>query len=93
MAVMRWLMQFAGFTEMLLGDLFLDKIAMECGVNTSAEYERWRENFFHELEVVFVDMIIIRLCLCVHEQFGINGRVEVIDASSSDQTKLQGGYT
>ena len=32
-AVMRWLMQFAGFRERLLADdLFLAKLAMECGV-------------------------------------------------------------
>ncbi|KAL0645001.1 hypothetical protein Bca4012_043292 [Brassica carinata] len=31
--VMRWLMQFAGFRERLLADdLFLAKLAMECGV-------------------------------------------------------------
>ncbi|CDY67486.1 BnaCnng55240D [Brassica napus] len=58
---MRWLMQFAGFRERLLADdLFLAKLAMECGVGfftqTAAEYERRRENFFNELEVVFADV-------------------------------------
>ncbi|KAG2287505.1 hypothetical protein Bca52824_047109 [Brassica carinata] len=58
---MRWLMQFAGFRECLLADdLFLAKLAMECGVGvftkTAAEYERLRENFFNELEVVFADV-------------------------------------
>ncbi|KAH0858244.1 hypothetical protein HID58_086505 [Brassica napus] len=92
--VMRWLMQFAGFRERLLADdLFLAKLAMECGVGfftqvsafsflstsleslehfgyflaflekfiekTAAEYERRRENFFNELEVVFADVIIV----------------------------------
>ncbi|EOA19625.1 hypothetical protein CARUB_v10002952mg [Capsella rubella] len=60
-AVMRWLMQFAGFRERLLADdLFLAKLAMECGVGiftkTAAEYERRRENFFNELEVVCADV-------------------------------------
>ncbi|KAL0709424.1 hypothetical protein Bca4012_016402 [Brassica carinata] len=62
-AVMRWLMQFAGFRERLLADdLFLAKLAMECGVGiftkTAAEYERRRENFFNELEVVFADVMV-----------------------------------
>ncbi|KAG2269430.1 hypothetical protein Bca52824_063985 [Brassica carinata] len=68
--VMRWLMQFAGFRESLADDLFLAKLAMECGVGvftkTAAEYERRRENFFNELEVVLADVVIILLCLCVH---------------------------
>ncbi|KAG7550434.1 Protein RETICULATA-related [Arabidopsis thaliana x Arabidopsis arenosa] len=60
-AVMRWLMQFGGFRERLLADdLFMAKLAMECGVGiftkTAAEYERRRENFFNELEVVFADV-------------------------------------
>ncbi|CAO2832967.1 unnamed protein product [Amaranthus hypochondriacus] len=58
---LRWLLQFAGFRERLLADdLFLAKVAMECGVGiftkTAAEYERRRENFFKELEVVFADV-------------------------------------
>ncbi|KAJ0260855.1 Protein RETICULATA-RELATED 4 [Hirschfeldia incana] len=62
-AVMRWLMQFAGFRERLLADdLFLAKLAMECGVGiftkTAAEYERRRENFFNELEVVCADVVM-----------------------------------
>ncbi|KAG2244792.1 hypothetical protein Bca52824_093358 [Brassica carinata] len=62
-AVMRWLMQFAGFRERLLADdLFLAKLAMECGVGvftkTAAEYERRRENFFNELEVIFADVVM-----------------------------------
>ncbi|KAH0903684.1 hypothetical protein HID58_043187, partial [Brassica napus] len=77
--------QFAGFRERLLADdLFLAKLAMECGVSafsflstsleslehfgdflaflekfiekTAAEYERRREKFFNELEVVFADV-------------------------------------
>ncbi|XP_010536265.1 PREDICTED: protein RETICULATA-RELATED 4, chloroplastic-like [Tarenaya hassleriana] len=62
-AFMRWLMQFGGFRERLLADdLFLAKVAMECGVGvftkTAAEYERRRENFFNELEVVFADVVM-----------------------------------
>ncbi|CAF1928324.1 unnamed protein product, partial [Brassica napus] len=57
---------FAGFRESLADDLYLAKLAMECGVGvftkTAAEYERRRENF----EVVFADVVIILLCLCVH---------------------------
>ncbi|KAK9692324.1 hypothetical protein RND81_09G256600 [Saponaria officinalis] len=58
---MKWLLQFGGFRERLLADdLFLAKIAMECGVGiftkTAAEYERRRETFFNELEVVFADV-------------------------------------
>ncbi|KAM6596610.1 hypothetical protein CsatA_007134 [Cannabis sativa] len=61
--LIRWLMQFAGFRERLLADdLFLAKVAMECGVGmftkTAAEYERRRENFFNELEVVFADVVM-----------------------------------
>ncbi|XP_047327141.1 protein RETICULATA-RELATED 4, chloroplastic-like [Impatiens glandulifera] len=59
--VFRWLMQFGGFRERLLADdLFFAKLAMECGVGiftkTAAEYERRRENFFNELEIVFADV-------------------------------------
>ncbi|KAK2381235.1 protein RETICULATA-RELATED 4, chloroplastic [Trifolium repens] len=60
---MRWLLQFAGFKERLLADdLFLAKVGMECGVGvftkTAAEYDRRRENFFNELEIVFCDVIM-----------------------------------
>ncbi|KAG5253853.1 protein RETICULATA-RELATED [Salix suchowensis] len=60
---LRWLMQFDGFRERLLADdLFLAKVGMECGVGmftkTAAEYERRRENFFNELEVVFADVLV-----------------------------------
>lgn len=59
----RWLLQFRGFQERLLADdLFLAKVAMECGVGvftkTAAEYERRRENFFNELEIVFADVVM-----------------------------------
>ncbi|XP_010519768.1 PREDICTED: protein RETICULATA-RELATED 4, chloroplastic-like [Tarenaya hassleriana] len=62
-ALVRWLMQFGGFRERLLADdLFLAKVAMECGVGvftkTAAEYERRRDNFFNELEVVFADVVM-----------------------------------
>lgn len=62
--VLRWLMQFGAFKERLLADdLFLAKVFMECGVGmftkTAAEYERRRENFFNELEIVFADVVWI----------------------------------
>ncbi|KAG6629909.1 protein RETICULATA-RELATED 4, chloroplastic-like [Carya illinoinensis] len=61
--VFRWLMQFGGFKERLLADdLFLAKVGIECGVGiftkTAAEYERRRENFFNELEIVFADVVM-----------------------------------
>ncbi|KAL8159408.1 hypothetical protein V2J09_000945 [Rumex salicifolius] len=57
----RWLLHFSGFRERLLADdLFLAKVAMECGVGvftkTLAEYERRRENFFKEIEIVCADV-------------------------------------
>ncbi|KAI4373661.1 hypothetical protein MLD38_011764 [Melastoma candidum] len=60
---LRWLMQFGGFKERLLADdLFLAKVGMECGVGiftkTAAEYDRRRENFFNELEIVFADVVM-----------------------------------
>ncbi|KAL6966529.1 Protein RETICULATA-RELATED 4, chloroplastic [Sarracenia purpurea var. burkii] len=59
----RWLLQFGGFKERLLADdLFFAKVAMECSVGiftkTAAEYERRRENFFKELEIVFADVVM-----------------------------------
>ncbi|KAL8159442.1 hypothetical protein V2J09_000979 [Rumex salicifolius] len=59
----RWLLQFGGFRERLLADdLFLAKVAMECGVGvftkTAAEYERRRENFFKEIEIVCADVVM-----------------------------------
>lgn len=62
-AILRWLMQFGGFKERLLADdLFLAKLGMECGVGvftkTAAEYERRREKFFDELEIVFADVVM-----------------------------------
>ncbi|KAL3850140.1 hypothetical protein ACJIZ3_012022 [Penstemon smallii] len=58
-----WLMKFGGFKERLLADdLFLAKVGMECGVGiftkTAAEYEKRRENFFNELEIVFADVVM-----------------------------------
>ncbi|XP_042004232.1 protein RETICULATA-RELATED 4, chloroplastic-like [Salvia splendens] len=58
-----WLMRFGGFKERLLADdLFLAKVAMECGVGvftkTAAEYERRRENFFNEIEIVVADVMM-----------------------------------
>ncbi|CAA3028392.1 RETICULATA-RELATED 4, chloroplastic-like [Olea europaea subsp. europaea] len=62
-AFISWLMKFGGFKErMLADDLFLAKVAMECGVGvftkTAAEYERRKENFFNELEIVFADVVM-----------------------------------
>ncbi|XP_078442539.1 protein RETICULATA-RELATED 4, chloroplastic-like [Wolffia australiana] len=61
--VLGWLLQFSGFKERLLADdLFLTKVAIECGVGiftkTAAEYERRRENFMKELDFVFADVIM-----------------------------------
>ncbi|KAK4784017.1 hypothetical protein SAY86_018385 [Trapa natans] len=61
--LLAWLLRFGGFKERLLADdLFLAKVAMECGVGiftkTAAEYERRRENFFKELEIVFADVVM-----------------------------------
>ncbi|KAJ6807857.1 putative protein RETICULATA-RELATED 4, chloroplastic [Iris pallida] len=62
-ALFRWLMQFAGFRERLLADdLFLAKVAMECGVGiftkTAAEWERRRENFMKEIDFVIADVVM-----------------------------------
>lgn len=59
----RWLLQFGGFKERLLADdLFLTKVAIECGVGiftkTAAELERRRENFKKELDFVFADVVM-----------------------------------
>ncbi|XP_057977521.1 protein RETICULATA-RELATED 4, chloroplastic-like [Malania oleifera] len=62
-AIFRWLLRFGGFKERLLADdLFLAKVAMECGVGiftkTAAELERRRENFTKELDFVFADVVM-----------------------------------
>jgi len=62
-AVFRWLLGFGGFKERLLADdLFLTKVAIECGVGiftkTAAELERRRENFTKELDFVFADVVM-----------------------------------
>ncbi|XP_030966125.1 protein RETICULATA-RELATED 4, chloroplastic-like [Quercus lobata] len=59
----RWLLQFGGFKERLLADdLFLTKVAIECGVGiftkTAAELERRREKFTKELDFVFADVVM-----------------------------------
>ncbi|XP_062180414.1 protein RETICULATA-RELATED 4, chloroplastic-like [Phragmites australis] len=61
--VFRWLLQFGGFKERLLADdLFLTKVAIECGVGiftkTAAEYEKRRENFVKELDFVVADVVM-----------------------------------
>ncbi|KAL4592172.1 hypothetical protein LXL04_005158 [Taraxacum kok-saghyz] len=60
---LRWLLQFGGFKERLLADdLFLTKVGIECGVGmftkTAAEYEKRKENFTKELEIVFADVVM-----------------------------------
>ncbi|KAK3166547.1 hypothetical protein QOZ80_1AG0047140 [Eleusine coracana subsp. coracana] len=62
-ALFRWLLQFRGFRERLLADdLFLAKLAMECGVGviakTAAEYEKRRENFLKEIDIVVADVVM-----------------------------------
>ncbi|KAG5565162.1 hypothetical protein RHGRI_001154 [Rhododendron griersonianum] len=61
--IFRWLLQFGGFKERLLADdLFLTKVAIECGVGiftkTAAELERRREKFTKELDFVFADVVM-----------------------------------
>ncbi|KAL9265489.1 RETICULATA-RELATED 4, chloroplastic-like protein [Drosera capensis] len=61
--VFKWLLGFGGFRERLLADdLFLAKVAMECGVGiftkTAAEYERRKENFTKELDFVLADVVM-----------------------------------
>ncbi|XP_073052589.1 protein RETICULATA-RELATED 4, chloroplastic-like [Primulina eburnea] len=61
--LLSWLMKFGGFKERLLADdLFLTKVGIECGVGlftkTAAEYQRRKENFFNELEIVFADVVM-----------------------------------
>ncbi|XP_050210755.1 protein RETICULATA-RELATED 4, chloroplastic-like [Mercurialis annua] len=62
-AVFRWLLQFGGFKERLLADdLFLTKVAIECGVGiftkTAAELEKRGENFSKELDFVCADVVM-----------------------------------
>ncbi|KAJ7949239.1 Protein RETICULATA-RELATED 4, chloroplastic [Quillaja saponaria] len=62
-AVFRWLLNFGGFKERLLADdLFLTKVAIECGVGiftkTAAELEKRKENFTKELDFVFADVVM-----------------------------------
>lgn len=65
-AVMGYLMRFAGFKERLLADdLFLTKVAIECGIGictkTTAEWERRRGMFFTEIDFVVADIIMALL--------------------------------
>ncbi|CAO2167770.1 unnamed protein product [Urochloa humidicola] len=62
-ALFRWLLQFRGFRERLLADdLFLAKLAMECGVGviakTAAEYQKRGENFAKEIDIVIADVVM-----------------------------------
>ncbi|XP_028776295.1 protein RETICULATA-RELATED 4, chloroplastic-like [Neltuma alba] len=62
-AFFRFLLNFGGFKERLLADdLFLAKVAMECGVGiftkTAAELERRKENFSKELDFVLADVVM-----------------------------------
>lgn len=59
--VLGWLLRFGGFKERLLADdLFLTKVAIECGVGifakTAAELAGRQENFTKELDFVFADL-------------------------------------
>ncbi|XP_051133351.1 protein RETICULATA-RELATED 4, chloroplastic-like [Andrographis paniculata] len=61
--VLGWLLRFGGFKERLLADdLFLTKVAIECGVGiftkTAAELEKRRENFMKELDFVCADVVM-----------------------------------
>ncbi|XP_062231279.1 protein RETICULATA-RELATED 4, chloroplastic-like [Phragmites australis] len=61
--VFRWLLQFGGFKERLLADdLFLTKVAIECGVGiftkSAAEYGKRGENFVKELDFVVADVVM-----------------------------------
>lgn len=58
-----WLLNFSGFKERLLADdLFMTKVAIECGVGiftkTAAELEKRKENFSKELDFVFADVVM-----------------------------------
>ncbi|XP_009787983.1 protein RETICULATA-RELATED 4, chloroplastic [Nicotiana tabacum] len=60
---LRWLLGFGGFKERLLADdLFLTKVAIECGIGiftkTAAELEKRRENFKNELDFVCADVVM-----------------------------------
>ncbi|XP_021279852.1 protein RETICULATA-RELATED 4, chloroplastic-like [Herrania umbratica] len=61
--IFRWLLNFGGFRERLLADdLFLTKVAIECGVGiftkSAAELERRRERIMKELDFVFADVVM-----------------------------------
>ncbi|CAI5478677.1 unnamed protein product [Closterium sp. Yama58-4] len=61
--LLKHLLRFDGFKERLLADdLFMTKVAIECGVGlftkTGAEYEKRRENFLKELDFVVADVIM-----------------------------------
>lgn len=63
--VFKWLLNFGGFEERLLADdLFLAKVAIECGIGIftkiAAEQEKRKEKFTKELDFVCADVI---LCL------------------------------
>ncbi|GJP46578.1 hypothetical protein CLOM_g5847 [Closterium sp. NIES-68] len=58
-----YLLRFGGFKERLLADdLFMTKVAIECGIGictkTSAEWERRRAAFFPEFDFVIADVIM-----------------------------------
>ncbi|XP_037475321.1 protein RETICULATA-RELATED 4, chloroplastic-like [Triticum dicoccoides] len=59
--LLRWLLGFRGSRERLLtDDLFIAKLAMEMGVSmiakTVAEYEKRRENFVKEIDIIIADV-------------------------------------
>ncbi|XVF73602.1 hypothetical protein PTKIN_Ptkin12aG0215500 [Pterospermum kingtungense] len=58
-----WLLHFGGFRERLLADdLFLSKVAFECGVGiftkSAAELEKRGERIMKELDFVFADVVM-----------------------------------
>lgn len=61
--LLSWLLRIGGFKERLLADdLFLTKVAIECGVGlftkTAAELKKRGENFNKELDFVFADVVM-----------------------------------
>ncbi|KAM7268410.1 hypothetical protein ACFE04_010576 [Oxalis oulophora] len=61
--ISEWLLQIGGFKERLLADdLFLTKVAIECGMGiftkTAAEIGKRKENFMKELDFVFADVVM-----------------------------------
>jgi len=65
--LLRWFMTLPGFKERILADeLFLAKVAIECGIGivtkTTAEIERREHNFGNELDFVAADVVCWFVC-------------------------------